>query len=153
MNHSLSITSFIAGDVPLFRYHGDMPILVLSARPDLEVNHRLVKAGQIRGVEIVVMDGSRLVSSTGSSFSLWAGDSRVASGELPDAVFARVGNWRPCTMLSALEVMESCGVPTPNPSSSIRIGRDHWQTIRTLNLVSISTPTTLAGADPEALAA
>ncbi|MCP4895793.1 MAG: RimK family alpha-L-glutamate ligase, partial [bacterium] len=47
----------------------------------------------------------------------------------------------------------SCGVPTPNPSSSIRIGRDHWQTIRTLNLVSISTPTTLAGADPEALAA
>lgn len=128
-----------------------MLLLVLSARPDLEVNRRLMVAADERGHTIAVEDGSRLTAALDPKPSLWNGDLRV-DAVCPDAVLARVGNWRPRTMLAALEVLESNGVPTPNSSRAIRIGRDHWKTIRLLCTEGIATPKTLAGADPEPLA-
>ena len=71
----------------------------------------------------------------------------------PDVVLARVGNWRPDSLLAVLETVTGKGVATPNPGSAIRIGRDHWWTIRILAAAGLPVPETLAGADPEKLAA
>jgi RimK family alpha-L-glutamate ligase len=70
-----------------------------------------------------------------------------------DAVIARVGNWRPESMLAALECLVGCGASTPNPPQAIRLGRDHWATAATLSRAGIPIPRGLAGVDPERLAA
>ncbi len=72
--------------------------------------------------------------------------------DLPDCVMARVGNWRPESVLALLEVLVDAGVATVNPPASIRVGRDHWSTIRALASASVPVPPTIAGADPEVLA-
>jgi RimK family alpha-L-glutamate ligase len=56
-------------------------------------------------------------------------------------------------LLAVLEAFIACGVATPNPPAAIRRGRDHWATAIALTEAGLPVPPTLAGADPEALAA
>jgi RimK family alpha-L-glutamate ligase len=98
-----------------------------------------------------------LVDGVTASASLVDGDLRPlgidTDRELPNAVLARVGNWRPESLLAVLEALVACGVATPNPPAAIRVGRDHWATAMALTVAGLPVPPTLAGADPEALAA
>ena len=80
--------------------------------------------------------------------------SPVGDGALepaPQVVLARIGNWRPESLLAVLEAMVDRGAATPNPPIAIRIGRDHWATARCLGTAGLPVPATIAGADPEAL--
>jgi RimK family alpha-L-glutamate ligase len=128
-----------------------MRLLLLSARPDLRTNSRLSEAARDLGIEFELVDG------VAASAALVDGELRPlgidTEHELPDAVLARVGNWRPESLLAVLEAVVACGVATPNPPAAIRIGRDHWATATTLTRADLPVPPTLAGADPEALAA
>jgi len=127
-------------------------ILRRTARPDLETNRRLVAAGERRGVELRVVDATRVCAAAGGEPSLrYEGEDLL--DKPPKAVLARVGNWRPESLLAALEVVSAAGVPTPNPAQSVRAGRDHWRTVRRLAAAGIPVPETIAGADPETLAA
>ena len=128
-----------------------MRLLLLSARPDLRTNTRLSEAAQDLGIDLEVVDG------VAASASLVDGELKPlgidTDRELPDAVLARVGNWRPESLLAVLEAFIACGVATPNPPAAIRTGRDHWATAIALTEAGLPVPPTLAGADPEALAA
>jgi len=128
-----------------------MRLLLLSARPDLCTNTRLSEAAIDLGIDIDVVDGVT------ASASLVDGDLRPlgtkTDRQLPDVVLARVGNWRPESLLAVLEAFVACGVSTPNPPAAIRKGRDHWETAMALTVAGLPVPPTLAGADPEALAA
>jgi RimK family alpha-L-glutamate ligase len=128
-----------------------MRLLLLSARPDLRTNARLSEAADELGVDFELVDGVT------ASASLVDGDLRPlgidTDRELPNAVLARVGNWRPESLLAVLEALVACGVATPNPPAAIRVGRDHWATAMALTVAGLPVPPTLAGADPEALAA
>jgi RimK family alpha-L-glutamate ligase len=128
-----------------------MRLLLLSARPDLRTNTRLSEAAQDLGIDLEVVD------SVAASASLVDGELKPlgidTDRELPDAVLARVGNWRPESLLAVLEAFIACGVATPNPPAAIRRGRDHWATAIALTEAGLPVPPTLAGADPEALAA
>lgn len=128
-----------------------MRLLLLSARPDLRTNTRLSEAAIDLGIEFDVVDGVT------ASASLVNGDLKPLGVETdhkyPDAVLARVGNWRPESLLAVLEAFVACGVATPNPPAAIRKGRDHWSTVMALSAAGLPVPATLAGADPEALAA
>ena len=128
-----------------------MRLLLLSARPDLRTNTRLSEAAQDLGIDLEVVDG------VAASASLVDGELKPlgidTDRELPDAVLARVGNWRPESLLAVLEAFIACGVATPNPPTAIRTGRDHWATAIALTEAGLPVPPTLAGADPEALAA
>lgn len=127
-----------------------MGILVLSARPDTASNRRLAEAAGAAGIELRVADATRLVTDAGRG--LLEEDGRPPT-PAPDAVLARVGNWRPDSLLALLESLVGAGVPTPNPPEAIRIGRDHWRTARALAAAGLPVPVTIAGADPEVLAA
>jgi RimK family alpha-L-glutamate ligase len=128
-----------------------MRLLLLSARPDLSTNTRLSEAAADLAVDFKMVDGVT------ASASLVDGDLKPlgidTDCELPDAVLARVGNWRPESLLAVLEAFVACGVATPNPPAAIRVGRDHWATAMALTVAGLPVPPTLAGADPEALAA
>ncbi len=121
--------------------------VLLTARPELEVNRRLVEAAEALGLELSVVDGTRAVA--------WAAEDGVGSDAIgpgdPGIVIPRIGNWRPESLLAILEVLEGSGWWSPNPSEAVRIGRDHWRTIRELAAAGVSVPETLAGAEPEAL--
>jgi RimK family alpha-L-glutamate ligase len=127
-------------------------LLLLTARPELETNRRLSDAAHLIGVDAVMVDATRLVARTGERPALWHG-SRDLIREPPEAVLARVGNWRPDSVLAALETLVDAGATAPNPPAAIRVGRDHWCTARMLAAAGLPVPTTLAGADPEQLAA
>lgn len=127
-----------------------MGLLLLSARPGLEVNRRLVKAASARGVELRVADLSRMSARCGPETAVYEDGQQLRD---PEAVLARVGNWRPASALAVLEAFESRGVPTPNPSHAVRAGRDHWRTVELLGRAGLPVPPTLAGSDPERLAA
>jgi len=133
------------------RYHRRMRLLLLSARPDLRTNTRMGEAAEELGVDLELIDG------VAASASLIDGDLKPlgidTNRELPGAVLARIGNWRPESLLAVLEAFVACGVATPNPPAAIRIGRDHWATVMALTVAGLPVPPTLAGADPEALAA
>ena len=127
-----------------------MRLLLLSARPELRTNTRLAEAAADLGIDLDVLDG------VGAS-ALLVGKSPRPLGfgtdrALPDTILARIGNWRPESLLSVLEAFVACGVSTPNPPDAIRRGRDHWQTVLALAAAGLPVPPTLAGADPEALA-
>ncbi len=133
------------------RYHGPMRLLVLTARPDLRTNERLVQAAAELGIEPCVVDAARLCSLIDDGqMSPLSDDDNDA---LPESVLARVGNWRPESLLAALEAFVARGTATPNPPDAIRIGRDHWRTVNCLVAAGLPVPSTLAGAEPEALAA
>lgn len=128
-----------------------MELLVLSARPELPANRRLVEAAESLGAHLRVVDATRAVAV--SSGALLPGDgTRAVLTDGPGSVLARVGNWRPDSVLAALEALMAAGVATPNPPAGIRAGRDHWLTVLALTAAGLPTPSTVAGADPEALA-
>lgn len=96
----------------------------------------------VNATELTAADTGRVCGGRGGFFD-----------EPPDVVLARVGNWRPDSLLALLETLTGRGAATPNPATAIRIGRDHWRTAQTLSEAGIPVPRTLAAADPEALAA
>jgi ribosomal protein S6--L-glutamate ligase len=128
-----------------------MQLLLLSARPELRTNSRLCEAAAALDVEVRLVDAVAVsaLAAAGGLKPLGIGD----GDDPPDAVVARIGNWRPESLLAVLEAVVSCGVSTPNPPGAIRAGRDHWSTITLLMAAGLPAPPTLAGADPEALAA
>jgi RimK family alpha-L-glutamate ligase len=128
-----------------------MQLLVLSARPDLRTNRRLSEASDALGIEHSVVDAARLSALLEDGQLSPLGDEGL--DEMPRTVLARVGNWRPESLLAVLEACVDRGVATPNSPNAIRIGRDHWRTVTCLSAAGLPVPTTLAGAEPEALAA
>lgn len=127
-----------------------MRLLLLTARPTLRTNDRLFESAAELGVELVVKDANMLSAAHLDGPGVFASDGSLEP--IPDCVLARVGNWRPESVLAVLEGLVDNGVATPNPPQSIRVGRDHWLTIRVLASASLPVPPTVAGADPEALA-
>jgi RimK family alpha-L-glutamate ligase len=125
-------------------------ILVLSARPDTASNRRLVEAAAAANAELELVDATTLVAGTDGQLGL---RSNGAFAGRFGVVLARVGNWRPESLLALLEAAVAGGAATPNPASGIRIGRDHWRTAQRLAEAGLPVPETLAGADPEELAA
>ncbi len=126
-------------------------ILVLTATPDLPIYRELERAGAGAGVAVQVADASRVVSC-GAPAGLWLrGEPLDLAGVT--AALPRVGNWRPDSTLAAAEVLEAAGVPLLNPPAAIRAGRDHWLTILALAAAGLPHPLTVAGSEPEALAA
>jgi len=125
-------------------------LLLLSARPDLEVNRRLVEEAAHRGMKLQVGDVTRMGARCGKDAVVFADGTLQPD---PDVVLARVGNWRPESALAVLETLEARGVPTPNPSTAVRIGRDHWRTVERLARAGLPVPPTVAGSEPELLAA
>lgn len=126
-----------------------MRFMILSARPGTASNQRLVQTAGAAGFDLAVVDATAVAAD--SAGELWRGDVRVFN-QPPDAVLARVGNWRPDSLLALLETMTARGVETPNPAPAIRIGRDHWRTIQALAAAGLPVPLTVAGADPETVA-
>ncbi len=133
------------------QYHDTVRLLLLTARPDLEVNRRLASSATALGAEPLTVDASSTVPGLGGAPSLWQ-DGRDLLDPRPAAVLARVGNWRPDTVLAALEVAVACGVATPNPPGAIRVGRDHWRTLYRLAGAGLPVPPTVAGCAAEELA-
>jgi len=70
---------------------------LLSARPDTASNRRLVEAAAGLGAALEVLDGTALVAAS-AGVPVDAGDARF--DRLPDVVLARVGNWRPESLLA-----------------------------------------------------
>lgn len=126
-----------------------MQILILSARPETASNRRLAEAASAAGVDLDLVNA--LEVTAGASGELARGPETLFS-RAPDAVLARVGNWRPDSLLALLEAVTSRGVATPNPAPAIRIGRDHWRTAQLLSVSGLPVPATISGADPEVLA-
>ncbi len=133
------------------QYHDTVRLLLLTARPDLEVNRRLASSAAALGAKPLTVDASSTVPGLGGTPSLWQGG-RDLLDPRPTAVLARVGNWRPDTVLAALEVTVACGIATPNPPGAVRVGRDHWQTLYRLAGAGLPVPPTVAGCAAEELA-
>jgi len=128
-----------------------MNLLLLTARPELTTNSRLAEAAAALGFRLSVVD-TNLVSAIASVDGVRPVEHATLE-PFPDVVIARVGNWRPESTLAVLEALIAGGATTPNLPAAIRLGRDHWSTIRVLASCGLPVPTTIAGADPEALAA
>lgn len=131
-------------------YHVPMRLILLTARPELRANRRLAEAAESLGADCTLLDATQLVAIVKGEITRPIGSDQLRPA--PTAVIARVGNWRPASVLAVLESMVAEGVSTPNPPSAIRIGRDHWRTIRILAEAALPVPATIAGADPEILA-
>ncbi len=129
-----------------------MQALLLTARPELAVNQRLVSAAGSRGIELGIAHACRVNAAAGVQPALWLG-SRNLLASRPAFVIARIGNWRPESLLATLEACTDAGVATPSPAAAIRSSRDHWQTARQLAAAGLPVPQTIAGADAEELAA
>ncbi len=128
-----------------------MNLLLLTARPELTTNSRLAEAATALGCRVAIVDTNALsaIASIDGVRAIGA----AALDPVPDAVIARVGNWRPESTLAILEALVAAGAATPNLPAAIRLGRDHWSTIRVLASCGLPVPATVAGADAEALAA
>ncbi len=126
-----------------------MKLLVLTARPDVGTNRRLVEAGNDLGVDVEIVDATQAVVQTGGGMTDILLDGRSVLNPAPRGAIVRVGNWRPETMLAMVEAIQSAGVPTPNGAESFRAGRDHWRSLLMLSHAGLPTPKTLAAMDPE----
>jgi RimK family alpha-L-glutamate ligase len=124
-------------------------ILLLSARPETYSNRRMVETADALGVSLRLVDATRLTAHTTGGLRH---EGQELDDRVPDAVLARVGNWRPQSLLALLESLTADGARTPNPADAIRTGRDHWRTAEALSRVGLPVPATIAGADPEVLA-
>ncbi len=125
-------------------------LLILSARPELEVNRRLAEAAEARSAEAQVVDATRVAASAGPRPALWL-DGEDLLADPPDAAIVRVGNWRPDALLAALDVVAAAGVRTAGTAAAVRRARDHWETVAALAAAGVPVPESLAGADPESL--
>lgn len=126
-------------------------MLLLTARPTLKTNRRLESAARVQELDIITVDAAKVVSFSGSTSGLRYGEDDLLDPRV-GAVLARVGNWRPESVLAALEVLVAHGASTPNPPEAIRIGRDHWRTVHRLASRGLPVPESAAGGDPEELA-
>ena len=126
-------------------------LAVLTARPDLPIYREVVAAAARAGHTATILDALRVVARS-HPVGAWYDGAMLDSGEC-DAVLPRVGNWRPDSTLAALEALSGGGIPSLNSPEAIRCGRDHWRTAATFAAAGIPHPITVAGAEPEALAA
>jgi RimK family alpha-L-glutamate ligase len=126
-------------------------LAVLTTRPDLATYRELEAAGPGAGHEVRVIDALSAVAGADPPAVL-AGGRWLDLGAFA-AVLPRVGNWRPDSVLAVLEAMVAAGVRALNSPAAIRRGRDHWATITALAAVGLPHPATVAGADPQSLAA
>jgi RimK family alpha-L-glutamate ligase len=127
-------------------------LLVLTSRPELETNRRLEQAADALGLRAATLDATRVTAIRLPEPALrWGSEDLLV--QPPPAVLARVGNWRPESVLAALEVAVSSGSSTVNPAAAIRVGRDHWLTVHALAEAGVPVPMTVAGSDPDDLAA
>lgn len=123
--------------------------LLLTARPELEVNRRLAAAAHGLGLELEVVDGTRCAGGVETD-GIWV----VGKGaDSPGVYLGRIGNWRPESMLAVAECLEAGGWRTPNPAEAVRVGRDHWRTCLQLARQGLPVARTVAGSEPELLAA
>lgn len=126
-----------------------MRVLVVTAQPKLEANRRLVESGRDIGIGVEIVDATEAVVKTGFPAMDIVLNGKTALEPKPRGVLARVGNWRPETMLAMVEVLQSLGVPTPNSADAFRAGRDHWRSLVMLSQAALPVPKTLAGMDAE----
>jgi ribosomal protein S6--L-glutamate ligase len=126
-------------------------LAVLTARPDVGSVTRLFEAAKQHGVGLRVVEALTSVATVEAGVGPGVVAGSGQSDPLPSCVLARIGNWRPESLLSLLEAFEDVGVPAPNPAASIRCGRDHWATMRAVSAAGLAIPRTLVGADPETL--
>jgi ribosomal protein S6--L-glutamate ligase len=129
-----------------------MGIVVITARPEVGSVARLVEAAAARSVQLDIVNALDSVAKTGPGGAEVLSPGRAPAATGTGCVLARIGNWRPDSLLSLLEAYEEAGVPSPNPASAIRHGRDHWATVRRVAAAGLPVPATLVGADPERLA-
>jgi RimK family alpha-L-glutamate ligase len=128
-----------------------MVLLLLTARPALRTNQRFVEAASGLGVDLRVFDASGATAVLADDRVQLLDRARAAVSA--DVIIPRIGNWRPESLLAVLEAAIGGGAASPNPSNAIRIGRDHWATVRTLAAAGLPVVPTVAGSDPETLAA
>lgn len=124
-------------------------LAVLTAAPGLEIYRDMAARAAAAGHEFSVLDACRMMA--GSDGRLWADGAQW--GAPVRAVLPRVGNWRPDSTLAVAETLAAAGVALLNAPGAIRVGRDHWRTCSALAAAGIPTPITVAGSDPETLAA
>ena len=127
-----------------------MHVAGLTARPELPVGGELVAAGRRAGIEVAVLDALTIGARAAPPAVFLRGEV-LPLGDVA-AVLPRIGNWRPDSVLAALETMRAAGVASLNEPDAIRRGRDHWRTVAALAAAGVPHPETLAGADPEGLA-
>jgi RimK family alpha-L-glutamate ligase len=128
-----------------------MRLAVLTAKPDLEIHRELEAAAAAQGHTLLVLNALAAVAQSHPP-ALWQGGERLPVEGLA-AVLPRVGNWRPDSVLAVLSSLLAAGVGSLNAPSAIRRGRDHWRTGCALAMAGLPHPETLAGSEPEALAA
>lgn len=126
-------------------------IAVLTAKPELEIYREMEAAGETLGVRVVTLDALRVVARDVAPYVRTAGGAPGTDGVA--AVLPRVGNWRPESVLAVLGGFRRAGVPSVNEPGAIRTGRDHWLTACALGIAGVPRPETIAGAEPETLAA
>ncbi|MEW6336532.1 MAG: RimK family alpha-L-glutamate ligase [Acidobacteriota bacterium] len=124
---------------------------VVTARPDLDAYRDLARAAEEAGHRLEVLDATALIARAHPPRVL-RGESPVDAGVL-GAVLPRIGNWRPDSALAVLAALRAAGVPSVNEPRAIRRGRDHWRTASALAAAGVPHPETVAGSEPEALAA
>ena len=126
-------------------------LAVLTAKPDLDLYAELTEAARTAGHRLSVLDALRLVA-VAEPAGVWDPRGRGAIAGV-DAVLARVGNWRPDSVLAVVAALVASGVPVVNRPTPIRRGRDHWRTSAALAAAGLPHPDTVAGSEPESLAA
>ncbi len=130
---------------------GVSTVAVLTAKPDLPVHRELQTAGEACGVRVEILDALAIAAQDAPP-CLWRAGRPVAAAGI-GAVLPRVGNWRPDAVLAVLAVLRALGVAALNEPAAIRTGRDHWRTACALAAAGVPHPATVAGSEPEVLAA
>ncbi len=123
--------------------------ILLTARPELDVNQRLADSCRALGLELEVVDGTRCAGVVETDGPWIVGE----AADSPGVYLGRIGNWRPESMLAVAECLEGSGWRTPNPAEAVRVGRDHWRTCHRLTCQGLPVVRTVAGSEPEVLAA
>jgi ribosomal protein S6--L-glutamate ligase len=126
-------------------------LLVLTAKPDLAIYRSVEAAGGRAGVAVDVVDTGHVVARAFPPFLSYHED--PLSLDDVAAALPRVGNWRPDSTLAVVETVGRLGIPLLNGPGAIRAGRDHWLTVQILAQAGLPHPLTVAGSDPETLAA
>jgi ribosomal protein S6--L-glutamate ligase len=126
-------------------------IAVVTAKPDLGIYRDLEQAGRARGHEVLVVDALRTVARAAPA-GVWSGGDWVGAAAIR-TLLPRVGNWRPDSTLAVVAALRAAGVPSLNACAAIRRGRDHWRTACALAAAGLPHPVTVAGSEPETLAA
>ncbi len=126
-------------------------VAVLTAKPDLPIYRELEASGRALGVRVAILDALRLSACDGPPY-VRGGGGEAWLGDL-GAVLPRVGNWRPASVLAVLAALRRAGVAALNEVDAIRAGRDHWATSCALAAAGLPHPETVAGSEPETLAA